>query len=179
MIYGCERFIDRYLRGRFGEGLVRDLGEEDDVHQWHIEAGPLNDAQIVVTPDALRASPELLERWLEFVVDDARESAPVAPGYYFVEAAGVSVRGLDRIDFEEYGQAVHCWVDDASCAPVWQVAVDGTNHGEFRAAEHDNDRDRIAAAAVDYLKRHSLLGSPGNHGSGPCWTTGATNTGYG
>jgi len=139
---------------------VHDLGGDEDAHRWRAEGGVAHPAEIVVTSDALCASAALLEMWLEYVVDDARNAAPAPPGYYLVRAAGVSVRGIDRIDFEEFGQPVHCWVDDASGAPVWRVEVGGTDHGDFRAAEYDDDRDRIAAAAFDYLKRHSLLRIP-------------------
>ncbi|MGD8277306.1 MAG: hypothetical protein PVH00_04735 [Gemmatimonadota bacterium] len=104
--------------------------------------------RIVVTSDALEASPELLGIWLKFIVDDARHAVPAPPGYYFVRAAGVSVRGMKRVDFEVNGQAVHCRVLAAIRPGAREAKTPGSRTPADRGPAHDAGCASSALALV-------------------------------
>ena len=152
--------VSERLRAHYGAYAVRELEPLGEVHRWRIQPRGRPAFDIRFTEHSLLAGPEAVARWLGVITQDSQVDAPAPPGYYLVQIARVSVRGMDIVTFEAYGQAVRCRIDKRAGDNLWRVEVDGHDRGDYMPWSPDDDRENIAAAAREYLERNRLFRIP-------------------
>ena len=152
--------VSERLRAHYGPHGVRELVPLGELRRWRIMPPGRSAFDVRFTEQSLLAGPEAIERWLRIITLDARTDAPALPGYSLVQAARVSVRGMDVVNFEKHGQAVRCRTDKSAGEGLWRAEVDGHDRGDFMPRSTDDERENVAEKAVEYLERNRLFRIP-------------------
>jgi len=147
-------FVTRWLRSRYAN--VIELGKRHDQFRWRIVRDtPQREFIVRFTDVALFCAQSQIAEWLEWVADDAISRSLPPPAYYSVTSMGISVLGMDRLEFEFYGQAVKCWLDPGE--QEWALAVDGLRMPGGVGRDHRDTREFLGYRVVDLLREKGVL----------------------